>query len=236
MSYAVVLQERATNAFKKDLPDVANAKKTKRRHIQKELNEHLRESEHIMVDAASFLPSIDLPDELVMNVGQQVDLLPELKQPERDVELFIVGHLAPHKRMNMKKKKVNDFIILSYTDDTTEELQFGVAMIVEILNEIVDGSLPQYKIHWFQSNDDDFTKAYLPLWNEVKAGKRTYAGAKQHNSHKAYCDVITDDGQILAHGGLCTKHGKLKLKYRRILCGVEECDYKIEGHDDECEC
>ncbi len=202
------------------------------------MNDHLYDSEfeHEQIDVASILPSIGNGDDLVIVADQQPENFPELKQPERDLGAFVVGKLAPHKRINRKIKEVGDDVLLSYKMHNNDVVEYGFGKILKVLNDGTDGSKPEYHIHWYESTNGKWTGQFRPLWNEVKAGKKTYSGAKAHNSHKAYTDTIVDDGQIFAHGKLRTKGRKLTLKCLRKLCGLEDCDFKIHDHDDDCEC
>ena len=232
----VVAQEQKTNQLKADTQKVAAKKKQKRTKVQARLVQHLDDVPHPTIHVENLLPSLSVSGFVpVVEQPRSSSVLMD-GQRNRNVSSLIVGVLQPHKRLNMVEKKVGDYVIVAYFPfgvDDDEKMEFILGVIVEILPEPTDAGYPRLRMHWWNTPNEDFNGIFKQGW--VQKGK-PYFGARKHHSHDPYVEEFADDGKILAHGKLLKKNSKLRTKWLKLLCSTDACNFKINGHDEFCDC
>ena len=122
---------------------------------------------------------------------------------------------------------------MTYTDDVDEE-RIGVGQIINVTGGVT--------IHWWDtsSTKNPIEGAFYPVYKNHKTGKM-YRGtkyAKRNDRDTLWTDVLT--GNLIKYGNLFTKSTSkgrhLKESVNKRACWLENVEWKMKGHDGNCEC
>ena len=162
-----------------------------------------------------------------------------------DVRALVVGKVPVHQRVNMREIQTGDMICMTWQDDDDIE-RIGVA-------QVIDTNEPM-TMHWWETTarKNYINGAFWPVFKRHDTGTLYRAKKKRHENDGIWTDTLSEQKrfeQIIQYGDIFTKvvppkAGKkqkdtgrrIKNSVKKRACWLGHVDWKIPGHDDNCEC